>query len=93
MIDHSSGITLARGPVAHLLSAGAGLDVVGLRSWELPVDTRPGAVSAHPENLKQDFATAFAQEAARVPQGRTRFRPPLRRLRHRDPFRTLRPLT
>ncbi|WP_170259219.1 HD domain-containing protein [Nocardioides psychrotolerans] len=71
-LHHSPGVTLSAGPVAYLLSAGAGLDVVGLRSWELPADTLTDAVNAYPrENFKRVFATAFAQEAARVPQGRT----------------------
>lgn len=73
-MHHSPGVTLAAGPVSYLLSAGAGLDVVGLRSWQLPAATIADAVSAHPrENLKQVFATTFAQEAARVPRGRTKF--------------------
>ena len=73
-LHHSPGVTVKAGPVAYLLSAGAGVDVVGLRSWQLPAETLTNAVSAHPrENFKQVFATAFAQEAARVPQGRTQF--------------------
>ena len=73
-LHYSPEVTLAAGPVAYLLSAGAGLDVVGLRSWNLPADTLANAVSAHPrENFKQAFATAFAQEAARVPSGRAKF--------------------
>ena len=38
-LHHSPNVTVAAGPVAYLLSAGAAVDVVGLRSWRLP----PGA--------------------------------------------------
>ncbi len=73
-LHHSPGVDLTAGPVAYLLSAGAAVDVVGLRSWELPATTLRNAVATHPrENFKQVFAAAFAQEAARVPKGRTRF--------------------
>jgi hypothetical protein len=73
-LHHSPGVDLAAGPVAYLLSAGAAVDVVGLRSWKLPAKTLSDAVATHPrENFKQVFAAAFAQEAARVPKGRTRF--------------------
>ena len=72
-LHHSPGVTVAAGPVAYLLSAGAGVDVVGLRSWELPTEVLIKAVSRHPrENFKKAFATAFGQEAVRVPLGRTR---------------------
>jgi hypothetical protein len=73
-LHHSPGVALANGPVAYLLAAGAGVDVVGLRSWELPTTTLSDAVSEHPrESFKEVFAAAFAREAARVPLGRTRF--------------------
>ncbi|MEP9363022.1 HD domain-containing protein [Nocardioides sp. CN2-186] len=73
-LHHSPGVSLTSGAVAYLLSAGAALDVVGLRSWDLPTTTLSAAVTAHPrENFKQVFGAAFAQEAARVPHGRTRF--------------------
>jgi hypothetical protein len=73
-LHHSPGVDLAAGPVGYLLSAGAAVDVVGLRSWELPAKTLSDAVATHPrENFKRAFAAALAQEAARVPRGRTRF--------------------
>ena len=73
-LHHSPGVTVAAGPVAYLLAAGAGVDVVGLRSWELPTEVLTTAVGLYPrENFKQAFATAFGQEAVRVPLGRTRF--------------------
>ena len=70
-MHHSPRVTLAAGPVAYLLSAGAGVDVVGLRCWDLPRSTVVGAVAAHPrEGFKEYFRHAWADEAARVPQGR-----------------------
>jgi hypothetical protein len=73
-LHHSPGVDRTFGPVAYLLSAGAALDVVGLRSWDLPATTLSTVVANHPrEDFKQIFGAAFAQEAARVPQGRTRF--------------------
>ncbi|MET7426126.1 HD domain-containing protein [Dactylosporangium sp. NPDC005555] len=70
-MHHSPRVTLAAGPVAYLLSAGAGVDVVGLRCWDLPRSTLAQAVSAHPRaGFKRYFAQAWADEAARVPQGR-----------------------
>lgn len=70
-MHHSPGVTVDAGPVAYLLSAGAGLDVAGLRSWELPAATIAEAVREHPRHdFKNVFTEAFRQEAARVPQGR-----------------------
>ena len=70
-MHHSPRVTLASGPVAYLLSAGAGVDVVGLRAWDLPRGVLEGAVAEHPrEGFKRSFALAWADEAARVPGGR-----------------------
>jgi hypothetical protein len=73
-LHHSPGVTLEHGTVAYLLSAGAGLDVVGLRSWQLPPDLLAEVVEAHPRaGFKREFSAAFRTEAARVPAGRARF--------------------
>ena len=70
-MHHSPSVTLDAGPEAYLLAAGAGLDVAGVRSWELPAATRVEAVRAHPRaGFKHVFTEAFRQEAARVPEGR-----------------------
>jgi hypothetical protein len=70
-LHHSPGVTLAHGPVAYLLSAGAGLDVVGLRAWQLPPDLLTAVVAAHPRaGFKREFSAAFRTEASRVPDGR-----------------------
>ena len=73
-LHHSPGVTAAHGPVAYLLSAGAGLDVVGLRAWQLPPDLLAGVVAQHPRlGFKREFRAAFRSEAARVPRGRVQF--------------------
>ncbi len=72
-MHHTPGVTPAAGPVAYLLSAGAAVDVVGLRCWQLPAGTLTEAVREHPRSgFKNVFTEAFRQEAARVPEGRAR---------------------
>ncbi|MGY1700210.1 HD domain-containing protein [Geodermatophilus sp. SYSU D00766] len=67
-------VPLAHGPVAHLLAAGAGVDVVGVRAWRLPPDLRSGVVERHPRlGFEDEFAAALRVEAARVPRGRVAF--------------------
>jgi hypothetical protein len=70
-LHHNPRVTLDAGPVAYLLAAGAGVDVVGLRSWDLPRSVLERAVADHPRNgFKEYFARDWADEAARVPDGR-----------------------
>jgi hypothetical protein len=72
-MHYSPGVTVNAGPVAYLLAAGAAVDVVGLRSWELPPATIAEVVRAHPRaDFKTVFTEAFREEAARVPEGRAR---------------------
>jgi hypothetical protein len=72
-MHYSPGVTVDAGPVAYLLAAGAAVDVVGLRSWELPTAMMTEVVRQHPRvGFKTEFAEAFGQEAARVPDGRAR---------------------
>jgi HD domain len=72
-LHYSPSVDLSAGPVAYLLSAGAAVDVIGLRSWELPADTLTDAVRQHPRaGFKTEFTAAFRREAARVPQGRAK---------------------
>ncbi|WP_374009173.1 HD domain-containing protein [Leifsonia sp. LS-T14] len=67
-------VPLASGPVPYLLAAGAGLDVVGLRSWQLPPDLLGWVVEQHPRlGFKGEFIAASRTEAARVPRGRVQF--------------------
>ena len=73
-LHHSPDVRPLDGSVAYLLSAGAALDVMGLRCWELPPSTVTAIVELHPRlNFKQVFAAAFQTEAARVPSGRAQF--------------------
>jgi HD domain len=70
----SPNVPRARGPVAYLLAAGAGVDVAGLRSWQLPPDLLAAVVDQHPRlGFKGEFTAAFRTEAARVPRGRVQF--------------------
>ncbi len=70
-MHYTPGVALTAGPEAYLLSAGAAVDVVGLRSWDLPADTLKDAVRDYPRaQFKTYFSEAFRGEAARVPQGR-----------------------
>lgn len=70
-LHHSPGVTLSDGPVAYLMSAGAALDVLGLRAWQLPPEVLTSVVAKHPRlGFKREFRTAWAAEAAAVPRGR-----------------------
>jgi hypothetical protein len=70
-LHHSPRVTPAAGPVAYLLAAGAGVDVVGLRCWQLPPDVLTAVVAEHPRiGFKRGFSAAFRAEAAAVPGGR-----------------------
>ena len=70
-MHYSPRVSLDVGPEAYLLAAGAGVDVAGLRSWELPRTVLEDAVRLHPrEGFKAYFTKAWAVEAARVPRGR-----------------------
>jgi hypothetical protein len=73
-LHHSPGVTLAHGPVAYLLSAGAGLDVIGLWAWKLPIGLLAEVTSTYPRlGFKREFTAAFRIEAAHVPAGRAAF--------------------
>jgi hypothetical protein len=73
-LHHSPDVSRADGPVAYLMSAGAGLDVIGLRVWDLPPSTVAAIIAEHPRaGFKHEFGRAYRDEAARVPNGRARF--------------------
>jgi len=73
-LHHSPGVGPEHGPVAYLLSAGAAVDVVGLRSWQLPPALLSDVVRAHPRaGFKREFTAAFRAEAVRVPRGRAAY--------------------
>jgi hypothetical protein len=73
-LHHSPGVTLGDGPEAYLLSAAAGVDVIGLGRWRLP-DTLVASVLAERPRLgfKEEFRTRWSAEAAAVPHGRAWF--------------------
>jgi hypothetical protein len=68
------GVTLERGTEAFLLSAGAGLDVFGLRGWELPEAIRASVIADYPRaGFRREIASLWRTEARRVPHGRAWF--------------------
>ena len=74
-LHHSPKVSLAEdGAVAYLLSAGAGLDVAGLRSWKVPPDLLQRVVTEYPRlGFKREFIAAVDAEAEAVPNGRMQF--------------------
>lgn len=73
-LHHSPGIGLDDGAEAFLLSAGAGVDVFGLRSERLPDAVRRQVVAQYPRlGFKREFARLFRAEARQVPHGRAWF--------------------
>ena len=73
-LRHSPGVSLDHGPVASLLSAGAGVDVLGLKSWQLPPALLQRAVTDRPRlGFKREFGRLWRSEAAAVPAGRARY--------------------
>ncbi len=72
-MHHNPRVARDAGAVAYLLSAGAGVDVVGLRSWDLPQAVLTQAVGDHARlGFKEYFVRAWKEEAGRVPLGRAR---------------------
>jgi hypothetical protein len=72
-MHHSPGVTVADGAVAYLLSAGAGVDVAGLKSWKMPPAVLAVAVRQTPRlGFKREFADLWRAEARAVPAGRAR---------------------
>lgn len=70
-MHHTPGVSLESGPEAFLLSAGAGVDVFGLRSDELPDALRKSIVREFPRlGFKREFAGLWRAEAKQVPRGR-----------------------
>ena len=73
-LHHSPGVTLDHGPVAYLLSAGAGVDVIGLNSWQLPPALLQRAITDRPRlGFKREFGRLWRDEAAAVPAGRASY--------------------
>ena len=70
-LHHTPGVTLEFGPEAFLLSAGAAVDVFGLRCNHVPDAARAAVVQQYPRlGFKREFARLLREEARRVPHGR-----------------------
>jgi hypothetical protein len=70
-LHHSPGVGLESGAEAYLLSAGAAVDVFGLRSGEIPDAVRAAVVEQFPRlGFKREFAGLWRSEARQVPRGR-----------------------
>lgn len=73
-MHHTPGVGPGAGAVAYLLAAGAGVDVVGLRAWQLPPAVLAQVTSEHPrDGFARAFTQAWRAEAAAVPDGRAQF--------------------
>ena len=72
-LHYSPGVTRAQGPVAYLLSAGAGLDVIGLRSWQLPPDILGEAIAGIPASASSVSSPPRSARGRPVPRGRAAF--------------------
>jgi hypothetical protein len=70
-MHHGPGVSVESGAEAYLLSAGAAVDVFGLRSNEVPDAVRKSVVQEYPRlGFKREFAGLFRAEAKQVPRGR-----------------------
>src|ERR671936_607723 len=70
-MHYTPGVGLESGAEAYLLSAGAAVDVFGLRSNEIPDAVRKGVVAQYPRlGFKREFAGLLRAEAKQVPRGR-----------------------
>jgi hypothetical protein len=70
-MHHTPGVRPEAGAEAFLLSAGAGVDVFGLRSGEIPDAVRRNVVQDFPRlGFKREFAALWRAEAKQVPRGR-----------------------
>ena len=70
-MHYTPGVGLESGAEAYLLSAGAAVDVFGLRSSEIPDAVRQSVVQEYPRlGFKREFAGLLRAEAKQVPRGR-----------------------
>ena len=70
-MHHTPGVSLDCGAEAFLLSAGAGVDVFGLRSDQVPDAIRKSVVREFPRlGFKREFSRLWRAEARQVPRGR-----------------------
>src|SRR3954452_84060 len=70
-MHYTPGVGRQSGAEAYLLSAGAAVDVFGLRSREIPDGVRRTVVQTSPRlGFKREFAALLRAEAEQVPRGR-----------------------
>ena len=70
-LHHTPGVGVESGAEAFLLSAGAAVDVFGLRSNHVPDAVRKTVVQDYPRvGFKREFAGRLRAEAKQVPHGR-----------------------
>ena len=70
-MHYTPGVGLESGAEAYLLSAGAAVDVFGLRSNEIPDAVRQSVIQEYPRlGFKREFAGLLRAEAKQVPRGR-----------------------
>lgn len=70
-MHYTPGVGLQAGAEAYLLSAGAAVDVFGLRANEVPDAVRRSVVAEYPRlGFKREFAELLRAEAKQVPRGR-----------------------
>ena len=70
-MHYTPGVGLESGAEAYLLSAGAAVDVFGLRSNEIPDAVRHSIIQEYPRlGFKREFAGLLRAEAKQVPRGR-----------------------
>jgi HD domain len=70
-MHYTPGVDLESGAEAYLLSAGASVDVFGLRSNEIPDTVRQSVILQSPRlGFKREFAGLLREEAKQVPRGR-----------------------
>lgn len=70
-LHYTPGVGIESGPEAFLLSAGAAVDVFGLRCNHVPDAVRKAIVEDYPRvGFKQEFSGLLRAEAKQVPHGR-----------------------
>lgn len=71
---HTPGIRVADGVEHYLLSAGAAVDVLGMRIWDLPAAVPQAVLRDHARaGFAQEMAALWTQESRLVPRGRAAF--------------------
>jgi hypothetical protein len=73
-LHHTPGVRPEFGAEAFLLSVGAGVDVFGLRSDQVPDTVRRSVIRELPRlGFKREFSKLWRAEARQVPRGRAWF--------------------